>query len=126
MSVQPGVAYGDLHFPGCPFSPGLLPGLETTRTITAAAVLELAWWGSEVAVVGYFTYGFDTVCCDPLPAAVLPFWLKHSWDVGRPQLPEDLAVGMVRQARNPISTRIPFRTRMASMTLARRHDTRDG
>ena len=27
VSIQPGVAYGDLHFPGCPFSPGLLPGV---------------------------------------------------------------------------------------------------
>ena len=35
VSFQPGVAYGDLHFPGCPFSPGLLPRVEPARTIAA-------------------------------------------------------------------------------------------
>jgi hypothetical protein len=77
-----------------------------------------------LADVGYFTHGFDTVCCGPLPAAVLPFWLKHPWDVENRQLPEELPEEMVRQAMNPISTRIPFSTRMACMTLACRHDTR--
>ena len=65
VSIQPGVAYGDLHFPGCPFSPGLLTEEKTTRAITAVVVVEHAYCESALAVVGYFTSGFDTVCCEP-------------------------------------------------------------
>ena len=64
MSIQPGVAYGDLHFPGCPFSPGLLTGVKTTRAIAAVVVVEHAYWESALAAVGNFTSGFDTVRCE--------------------------------------------------------------
>ncbi len=65
VSIQPGVAYGDLHFPGCPFSPGLLTDEMTTGAIAAVAVAEHACCALALAVVGYFTSGFDAACCEP-------------------------------------------------------------
>jgi hypothetical protein len=53
VSIQPGVAYGDLHFPGCPFSPGLLLDGVTTGGITAVAVAEHAYGALALADVGY-------------------------------------------------------------------------
>ena len=52
VSIQPGVAYGGLHFPGCPFSPGLLIVGVTTGDFTAVAVAEHAYGALALAVVG--------------------------------------------------------------------------
>ena len=64
MSIQPGVAYGDLHFPGCPFSPGLLTDEMTAGGITAVAVAAHAYGALALADVGYFTFGYDAVRCE--------------------------------------------------------------